>query len=284
MKKTLLFLLSVFLGVSQFGLRAQPRIANTAPDDKPFSLIQISDPQLGFRETDGFAEGARLLARTVDTINSIGPAFVIVTGDMVNSSGNREQHAAYRELISRIRSDIPVFHLPGNHDIGKYTPQRRQAYLDCYGYDRFAFCYGGCAFIGINSCPLKDGCTEAEVEQYGWLCDRLEEMKECRLKFLFQHHPIILGERHEPENYSNLPEAMRQRYLDLFKRYGICAVFAGHLHNTSLCESEGIQLVTCGPSGKALGTGVPGINLVTVYPDRFTHQYIPSQQAENPLR
>lgn len=283
MKKPCLLILLALLS-PLLSLQAQPGIDHPVPEGKPFFLIQISDPQLGFREAEGFAEGERLLVRTVDAINALGPAFVVVTGDMVNAPDDPAQLAAYRELIGRIRDDIPVFHLPGNHDIGKYTPEHRQAYLDRYGYDRFAFRYGGCAFIGIDSCPLKEGCAAAETEQFGWLEEQLEALKECRMKFVFQHHPIILRERNEPENYSNLPEAMRQKYLDLFKRHGVCALFAGHLHNTSVCDADNIRMVTCGPSGKALGTGVPGMNLITVYPDGFSHVFVPSAEAVKPSR
>lgn len=283
MKKTLRIIRIFLLCALPFRSEAQPRIAVPVPENEPFFFVQISDPQLGFREESGCAEGCRLLEAAVEAINSLCPAFVIVTGDMVDRAGDARQMAAYRQLIGRVRQDIPVFHLPGNHDIGKYTAARRQAYLETYGYDRFAFRYGGTAFIGIDSCPIKDGCAEAEVEQYAWLCDRLEEMAECRTKFLFLHCPIVLKERGEAENYSNFPEPMRERYVALLKQYDVDAVFAGHLHNTSYADVEGIRMITCGPSGKPLGTGFSGLNLVAVYPDRFCAEYVAVAAAKNPL-
>lgn len=274
MKKTLGILLLVLLSAVPFRLSVPPQITASVPVGEPFFFIQISDPQLGFREESGIVEGCRLLRAAVGVIDSLRPAFVVVTGDMVNRADDPEQLAAYRQLIGEVREDIPVFHLPGNHDIGKYTDARKQAYLDIYGYDRFAFCYGGVAFIGIDSCPIRDGHTEAEAEQYAWLCDRLEEMAACRMKFLFLHCPIVLKERNEAESYSNFPMPMRERYLALLKKYGVDAVFAGHLHNTAYADVKGIRMITCGPSGKPLGTGFSGMNIVAVYPDRFEATYV----------
>lgn len=275
MKNPVHALLLFALSASLFPVTAQPRIDKAPQPGKPFFLIQISDPQLGFREEQGFAEGERLLTETVDAINALHPAFVIVTGDMINSSGNEEQLAAYKRLIARIREDIPVFHLPGNHDIGKYTPEHIRSYLDRFGYERFAFRYGDCAFIGINSCPIKEGCTGAEAEQYDWLCGQLDAMKDCRAAFVFMHHPPVLQERNEPENYSNLSESMRQRYIGLFARNGVDAVFAGHLHATAYCEIDGLKIITCGPSGKPLGKGFSGMNVITVYADSsFSSEYV----------
>lgn len=279
MKKPFGIILLILLSALPLRLSAQPQITASVPDGEPFFFIQISDPQLGFREESGIAEGSRLLQTTVGVIDSLRPAFVIVTGDMVNRAGDPEQLTAYRQLIGEIREDIPVFHLPGNHDIGKYTDARKQAYLETYGYDRFAFCYGGVAFIGIDSCPIRDGHAEAESEQYSWLRDRLEEMAACRMKFLFLHCPIVLKERSEAETYSNFPMPTRERYIALLKKYDVDAVFAGHLHNTAYANVEGIRMITCGPSGKPLGTGFSGMNIVTVYPDRFEATYVATTAA-----
>ena len=260
----------------------QPEIVGTHAAGDPFFLVQISDPQLGFRENGGIGEGERLLREAVRAINAIRPSFVVVTGDMVNNPGDETQFEAYRRLIDSIRPDIPVFHVPGNHDIGKFTEAGRQNYLARYGYDRFFFQFGDCAFIGIDSCPIRDGVSQAEEAQYAWLCARLEETQECRERILFLHCPIILTERHEPESYSNFPESMRQRYISLLKRYAVRYVFAGHLHNTSYAEIDGIRMFTCGPSGKPLGTGYSGMNLITVSADSVHVDYVTAAEARRP--
>ena len=89
-------LLALFLALALLPARAQ----------KPFFFVQITDPQLGFKEKNTMAEGVRLLTETVEAINRIRPAFVIVTGDMVNNRFNEEQWEAYSRLIAQIDKDI----------------------------------------------------------------------------------------------------------------------------------------------------------------------------------
>ena len=69
---------------------------------KPFFFVQITDPQLGFKEKNTMEAGVKLLTETVEAINRIHPAFVIVTGDMINNRFSEEQWTAYRDLIGRI--------------------------------------------------------------------------------------------------------------------------------------------------------------------------------------
>ncbi|MDY3978659.1 MAG: metallophosphoesterase [Tidjanibacter sp.] len=252
---------------------AQPQIVSPKSQEG-FTFVQISDPQLGFREEQGFAEGEELLRSTVATINSIHPAFVVVTGDMVNSLTDTAQLKAYLQLIDLIDKSIPVFHLPGNHDMGASNKEHREAYLKHYGYDRFAFKYGNCALIGINSCPIRDNDNDLEQEQYQWLCNTLEQYADTSLKLLFLHCPIVVHKIDEKEGYSNFSFPMRNRYIELLKSYGVSAVFAGHLHNTAHCVVDGVEMITCGPSGKPLGSGVSGINVVKVSNDTFTFNYL----------
>lgn len=282
MKSLYILLVSVLCALSPRAFAQPPRLADTLAPGTPFFFVQISDPQLGFREEGGITEGERLLRETVTAINLLRPSFVIVTGDMVNNPDDEAQFAAYRRLIDSIRPDVPVFHLPGNHDMGKFSESRLRDYLARYGYDRFSFRFGGCAFLGIDSCPIRDGASAAEEFQYDWLCAQLEAAKECRERILFLHCPIILTERHEPESYSNFPEPMRLRYLSLLKRYAVRYVFAGHLHNTAQAETEGIRMITCGPSGRPLGTGYSGMNIITVTADTIDVQYVRPSEARRP--
>ena len=62
-------LLTLFLALALLPARAQ----------KPFFFVQITDPQLGFHEKNSIEVGVKLLTETVEAINRIHPAFVIVT-------------------------------------------------------------------------------------------------------------------------------------------------------------------------------------------------------------
>ena len=250
---------------------------------KPFFFVQITDPQLGFKEKNGMTEGVRLLTETVEAINRIHPAFVIVTGDMTNNRFNEEQWAAYKELIGRIDKDIPVWHVAGNHDLKPKEEGDLQHYLDRYGYDRFCFRYQGCTFIGMNTCFLKDHCFEEEREHCTWLLQELAANQRARFLFVFTHCPVIKEDVDEKEDYFNFQEPYRHFYLEQFSKYRVDAVFSGHLHRSRYCEYDGVQYYTTSASGLTLGDGISGLNIVTVYKDRFTAEFVPAAEAVNPL-
>lgn len=250
---------------------------------KPFFFVQISDPQLGFRENSSIEEGVRLLTETVEAINRLHPAFVVVTGDMVNSRFNEEQWAAYQRLIGQIDKDIPVWHVPGNHDLKPSEEGDLQRYLDRYGYDRFSFRYQGCAFIGANSCFLKDGCIAQEQEHCTWLLQELILNQKARYTFVFTHCPVVKEAADEEEDYFNFQEPYRSFYLGWCQRFGVDAVFSGHLHRSRFCEHNGVKYYTASASGLPLGDGFSGLNIVTVYPDHFTSEFVRAADARNPL-
>ena len=82
----------------------------------------------------------------------------------------------------------------------------------------------------------------------------------------------------EPVNYSNFSLPMREKYVRLFQKYGVNAIFAGHLHNNAYGKVDDMEMITIGPVGKVLGTGYQGMNLVKVYPDRFISEFIALNQ------
>ena len=79
-------------------------------------------------------------------------------------------------------------------------------------------------------------------------------------------------------NYSNFSLPMREKYVRLFQKYGVNAIFAGHLHNNAYGKVGNMEMITIGPVGKVLGTGYQGMNLVKVYPDRFISEFIALNQ------
>ncbi len=250
---------------------------------KPFFFVQITDPQLGFKEKNTMVEGVRLLTETVEAINRIHPAFVVVTGDMINNRFNEEQWTAYQELIGRIDKDIPVWHVPGNHDFQPKKEGDLQRYLDRYGYDRFCFHYGGCAFVSMNTCYLKDRCFEEEREQCTWLLTQLAANQKARFRFVFTHCPVVNWSVDEKEDYFNFQEPYRQFYLEQFSKYRVDAVFSGHLHRSGFCEHNGVQYYTTSASGLTIDDGISGLNIVTVYKDHFTAEFVRAAEARNPL-
>ena len=237
---------------------ASALIASCGP--REFTFIQMSDPQIGFldpREDCGVTDSLFRLA--AERANGIGPECVIITGDLVNVAGDAQQDSLYRAGRSRI--DAPAYEVPGNHD-GR-TPD-----------GRFSFRLHGCAFIGIDSNPIKDGDATAEAAQLEWLRTELQSAGRCRYRFVFLHCPIFIDSADEPEQYFNFPPDKRRQYLELLHDYSVDAVFAGHTHMDSAAEWEGIRFYVAGPVGMPLGRGFSGFNVVTVRDGGFDVEFV----------
>lgn len=171
---------------------------------RTFSFVQMSDPQIGFRDkSPGYVHTDSLFAEAVRKVNTSeyhgyiskncapGADFVIITGDLVNDQRDALQDSIYRANRAKIK--VPVYEIPGNHDIRPWTLENHSNYLALRGYDRFSFKHKGCAFIGIDSnCIVdsseedrggdvkispsdKEAAAQAEAEQLEWLKEELRK-------------------------------------------------------------------------------------------------------------
>lgn len=250
-----------------------------AADSAPFFFLQLSDPQFGFIDNNkSISAETEAMNKAVTAINQLKPPFVVITGDFVNNSKSKEQIAAYKSMIAQIDSSVKVYMIPGNHDIGKVSRASIDNYKKNYGETHFSFRYGDCAFIGIDSNIIKEEDKEREEVQFKWLEQELQKTKDARFKFVFTHCSVFLKRMDEPVNYSNFSLPMREKYMHLFQKYGVNAIFAGHLHNNAYGKVGNMEMITIGPVGKVLGTGYQGMNLVKVYPDRFISEFIALNQ------
>lgn len=250
-----------------------------AADSAPFFFLQLSDPQFGFMDNNkSISAETEAMNKAVTAINQLKPPFVVITGDFVNNSKSKEQIAAYKSMIAQIDPSVKVYMIPGNHDIGKVSRASIDNYKKNYGETHFSFRYGDCAFIGIDSNIIKEEDKEREEVQFKWLEQELQKTKDARFKFVFTHCSVFLKRMDEPVNYSNFSLPMREKYVRLFQKYGVNAIFVGHLHNNAYGKVGDMEMITIGPVGKVLGTGYQGMNLVKVYPDRFISEFIALNQ------
>lgn len=242
---------------------------------EPFTFVQMSDTQIGFKDdSPRYAHSDSLMKAAVDAANALDPAYVFVTGDLVNEPYNTVQDSVFRTRIAEV--EAPVYLVPGNHDVRPFSEENHAHYMDWRGYDRFSFRERGCAFIGMDTNCIKDGAEDFEAAQLTWLRGELAAAKGCRYIFVFLHCPVIRESIDEPEDYFNFSAEKRRAYIALFKEYGVSAVLAGHCHQEWACEYEGIRFCTAGPVGNALGHGTPGYQVVRVTRDGIDVEYVPT--------
>ena len=113
-----------------------------------FFFIQLSDPQFGMYTADReFAQETANFEFAVGTVNRLKPSFVVITGDLVNKPGDASQIAEYERIKAKVSPGIPVYDMPGNHDVENApTPESLAAYRR-RGRDYYVF--GDARFTGI---------------------------------------------------------------------------------------------------------------------------------------
>jgi len=245
--------------------------------NRSFFFIQITDPQFGFiSNNNGINEETILYEKAVAKINLMEPAFVVITGDLVNDKSNKTQWDEFRRITGLIKPEIKVYILPGNHDIGQ-NPEVKdlEFYKSMFGNDRFSFNLKKVSFIGFNSSMIKAGTPVLADEQYDWLQRELIRNKGANLTVLFCHHPLFIKDPAEPENYSNIGPEIRQKYLDLFTQYGVDALFSGHLHNNASGKYAETDFITTTAVGKQLADARPGFRIIYIEEDKIRHEYLP---------
>jgi predicted MPP superfamily phosphohydrolase len=243
-----------------------------------FFFIQLSDTQFGFSNNDvDFIQDTVNAEFAVATVNRLAPAFVVVTGDLVNKPGDAAQIAEYRRILGKLDPSIPLYNISGNHDIeNEPTPAAIAAYRTIFGPDYFTFQHASLFGIVLNSTLIHSPQNaQAELaEQDAWLRSALEKAKQSGAKHVvvFQHHPWFLEKADEPDQYFNIPLARRTPLLELFRANGIRYLISGHLHRSTEATDAGVSSIVTGPVGRPLG-GQSGFRVFVVTDTEITSRY-----------
>ena len=249
--------------------------AQNLSKETSFFFIQMTDPQFGMHEDNKvFDKETELYMKAVTEINRLKPDFVVITGDLVHDPDDENQISEFKNLTGKIDPGIPVYLLPGNHDIGQVpTKKSLKKYKKNYGDDKFAFSHKGSRVIGINTSLIKADLQKPELKQFKWLKKQLKKGKNSSHILVFGHYPFFIKSFDEPENYSNMQMEHRVKYLSLFKEHEVAAIFSGHLHNNAQTEYEGIQLTATSAVGKPLGKAPSGFRIIVVTDDHIEHSF-----------
>jgi len=137
-----------------------------------YSFIFIADPQPGLIdmiENHGkghiWKDEIKLISKSVEAINKMNPTpkFVCIGGDIINALPGEDENirnqqvADVKEVFSKLKSNIPVFFVSGNHDVGN-NPDSKSIYWyhQHFGDDFYSFWVGGVFYIVINSQLVYD--------------------------------------------------------------------------------------------------------------------------------
>lgn len=261
---------------------------------EPFFFIQLTDPQFGmFTDNTNFVQETANFEFAVATVNRLRPAFVVVTGDLVNKPGDAEQIAEYRRIVGKIDRSIPVYDVAGNHDVENIpTPASLTTYTNIFGRDYYTFRHQDFVGIVLNSCLIHSPQKTADqlADQERWLKVELEKARNEKARHIvvFQHHPWFLNTADEPDQYFNIPKERRLKHVAWFREFGVRYLFCGHYHRNAIARDGEIEAITTGPVGKPLGNDKSGLRVAIVRDDRIEHRYydfgeLPNQISLKPM-
>lgn len=254
-------------------------LAATAFSADPWFFVQLSDPQLGmFSNNANFTQDSANFEFAVANVNRLHPAFVVITGDLVNKSGDAAQIAEFRRIAGRIDPSIPVYNVAGNHDVqNEPTPTSLAGYTKIFGPDHYVFRHRNVVGLVLNSSLIHSPgkAPDQLAEQEKWLRSELERARAGNPAHIvvFQHHSWFLKSAAEPDEYFNIPLARRTPYLALFREFGVRYLFCGHYHRNAEAADDGLVVITTGAVGKPLGGAKSGFRVVIVHDDRIEHRY-----------
>ena len=256
----------------------------------PFFFVQMSDPQFGMFTADkDFAQETLNFELAIATVNRWHPAFVVITGDLVNKAGDAAQIAEYRRIAARLDRSIPLYNVPGNHDVETApTSASVAAYVKTFGPDHYGFRVQSVYGIVLDSTVIAapDGVRAEYEAQDRWLSDELARARASGARHIvvFQHHPWFLNAADEADGYFNIPLARRADLLSRFKAAGVRYLISGHYHRNALARDGDIEMITSGPVGMPLGQGTQsGLRVVVVRDSGLEHRFYALGELPNAI-
>jgi len=173
------------------------RVDNSIEHSESFSFVVWGHPKVG--------DGKPVLhsEEILDRITELKADFVIITGDVINGMwGKRIDPEVIRGDWDRFdkgvkRLGIPVYRLPGNHDVHNFAT--RDIYLERYPAVPYSFTYRGSRFIlldtiGINQ-RTQDGNPDWKPQELPFgdaqltlIRNEIEQQDKFSHVFFFMHH------------------------------------------------------------------------------------------------
>ncbi len=211
-------------------------------------------PALGFTfavlgdRTGGATQG--VYEQVLGDVEFLSPDLILTVGDHIegykpDSAGIEKEWDYVFDLLERPGIE---YHLtPGNHDI--WDAQSRRIYVRRFGPTDAAFVYDDNLFI-ILDVSMEYKADNLPAERIQWLEKALKQAAKHTNTFVFYHKPFWC------EDFSfERPNLLH----DIFRRYGVDAVFTGHYHRHFYTERDGIRYFGVSSSGGALPYGGRGM-------------------------
>lgn len=281
----------------------------------PFDFMQLADPQFGMSASisgrsdaqiadmasrglrvrrvapfEGFGPETAAFEEAIAEANRLKTHFVVVCGDMVNDPDSSDERAEVLRIAGQLDEGIPINWVAGNHDVGADTvvptPASLRAYRDVWGDDYYSFQREDASFIVLNT-SIMDHPEQVPGELDSQMRFLEAELRAAQKRdsaqiIIFTHYPFFLESPDEEDSYFTVAKERREPVLELFRKYGVSAVFAGHWHRNNYAEDNGMLMVATGPVGFPLGDDASGYRVVKVGEGGIEHHYHELVNGQSP--
>ncbi|KAI0268715.1 Metallo-dependent phosphatase-like protein [Gloeopeniophorella convolvens] len=287
-------------------------------------VLVVADPQI--LDENSYPERGRVtsvlsqifvdmyLRKAWRVAKGTGPDAVVFLGDMMDNgfanitmSKYQEYHARFLSIFS-VPASLPVYYLPGNHDVGlghtdDTSPFARSRYSAAFGPLSRHVVLGGHSLLMVDSPALVDEDwrrTEAREDRGSGLPHDLRDLQHLRAQhaadaplILFSHIPLYRAPDADcgplRERGSSIPIARGHGYQTvlsgptsqlLLNEFRPALVFSGDdhdycAHTHVLPDGRRVPEVTIKSLSIAMGIRQPGLQLLALAPGTRTHAHRP---------
>ena len=238
----------------------------------PVRIALLSDTHVD-QGTNRALYAARF-TQVISAVNTSRVDLVLVAGDLTEHGSPEEM----KDFQNRIQSfPVPVWYVPGNHDVGDkrlkestagVDSQRVDDYERALGKSWFVREFAGLRILGINS-PILGSDLPQEKAMWTFL-DEAVASAPATPTLVLLHHPLYAKSADEPGGvYWNVEPEPRQRLLALMRRTRVKAVLSGHLHQSLVNRLDNLLFLTTVPVafGLPVEKAVEGWTLLIVTED-----------------
>ncbi len=196
-------------------------------------------------KTNGGEFNWPIFDRAVEEINLLQPDFVIMIGDMIQgvTTDTVFINQMWREFRSHAENlDVPLYVLPGNHDISNEVMY--DYWNEKIGLRYYSFVHNNSLFILLNSEEYKKGKDgQLGKEQLDFIEEQLDANKNVNQNFIFIHRPIWLKSDSRNGGYEEWQK------VDSWIKNRNTTVFAGHWHNLVFNKIDGKRHIVLSATG-----------------------------------
>ena len=196
-----------------------------------------------------------------------GAEMLLLTGDLVNGGKPHRHEALTEKLRQAEREGLPVYVLPGNHDLAPVGQREFAAFYEEFGYaeaysrdpgslsyciirDRVMLLMMDTAGYSVSAIDLPGAAVRSSTDPF--FSEETLQWAEACLQTAHERGLLVLAAGH----YNLLPEISRQPgsgyciengdcFTVLLRTYGVPLYLSGHMHTRGVYQEEGLtELLT----------------------------------------